>query len=290
MAPPLDLLRRRLGQVNHHRLARGNGERERETAGLRVDGKAPRRRRTDDPEATAPGPLAELEEHGPERELPRLHHRLRTGRDRAVRPLLERDQIVQLLRRNERGPPVQIVDVPTEPRLAAIRAPRVAETDHIEQRGRAAVVQVGRGVPDVGQHRRHVVEERSARRRDRRRLVLEGSIGGGDDEGVGQVEEVLRADRVAEKGVVGRGPGRLGADEVRIRPPVREELGRRGGSLVARRALRLRVVEETPAALGRFGGRLVPLAQERIPGKAGQAVDEVGDVRQTDTGIKASSP
>jgi hypothetical protein len=72
---------------------------------------------------------------------------------------------------------------------------------------RAAVVQVGRRVPDVVQHGRDVVGERAAARGNGPRVtrvprILVGLVLLGDGQRIGLVEDVRRADVVSDERVV----------------------------------------------------------------------------------------
>ena len=128
--------------------------------------------------------------------------------DRPVRGLLERHQLVQLARREERRDAVQVVDVaPAAARRSSRRAPSSTGRTTSSSVARAAVVQVRRRVPDVVQRRRDVGVERGAVARDLGLLVLEEREAEepeavvGDVERVGLVEDVGRAD--AESGGTG---------------------------------------------------------------------------------------
>ena len=158
---------------------------------------------------------------------------------------------------------------------------RVAGANDVEQERRTAVVEVGRRVPHVVQHRRHVVAEPATVGGDRHVGILEAPGLLGDVVRIGPVEDVECADVVSQERVVpvcaGRRPGiETVADGTRAL--VGEELpgAGHGRAVVTPRAPRLRIVEEEPAALGDRIGLM------RIPHEFRERVDEVGQVRQPD--------
>ena len=148
---------------------------------------------------------------------------------------------------------MQLVDVPPAACPEAVVDLAVARPHDVEEERRAAVVQVRPRVPDVVQHRRHVLAEHAAARRDRR-----ASRRRRDGERVGAVEEIRGADVVPEERVVAVGAGGLARDELLTRALgtlVGEELSvDRPAAVVALRAAGQRVVEQIPATRGGLGG------------------------------------
>src|SRR5439155_22555214 len=130
---------------------------------------------------------------------------------------------VQLLRGQARGDAVlpdaaEVGDVPADTLLIAVRHPRVARPDDVEERRGAAVVRVRRRVPDVGERRGDIFAQRAPVRRDGQDGVLEGpAVLVRYRRGVGPVEEVRRADGAPLEGVVGGRTGPFATREAGVR-------------------------------------------------------------------------